>query len=352
MRRGIAGIAIALLAMACTRAGDPGPPGSGSIASPPTPAAPTAPSATVAVVVPVPASPEPAPDDPSLRHAVELRRSLGLRSDLAWVEAVAADPRATTTYLEIPLLPAEEADVRTRYADADTDAAAVNEYAAGHADEFGGVYIDMESGAGVVSLWTGHLEDHEAAIRARLAPGARVAFRQVEYSERHLRALQDQVTADRAWMAWIPAVMLSSYVDTIRNVTVMSVSSANPRAVVLIESHYGFGNALEVTSDGTGAALVPWGTVAGRVRTRGGDAPPMADYNLRWHGTGPGDCGGGDVGYGLAEGGTFTLPCQQGTWTIEVTVPSGDGWRSIGEGTVDVKANRTAKLDIVLTAAP
>ncbi len=313
MRSGITGIAIALLVMACTRAGDPGLPSPDSSGTPPPSAVLTELPANVPTEAPTPASAEPLPSDPLLRHAVEFRRSLGLRFDLAWVEAVAVDPRATATYLAIPMLPEEEADVTARYSDADTVAAVVNEYSATHADEFGGVYIDMESGAGVVSLWSGHLEVHEAAIRARLAPGARAAFRRVVYSERYLRSLQDQVVADRDWMASIPAVMQSAYVDTIRNVTILSVSSADPRAADLIEAHYGLGNAFEATSDETGADLIPWGTVVGRVRTPAGDAPGSADYNLRWHGTGPGDCGGGDVGYGLSEAGTFTLPCQQGT---------------------------------------
>jgi hypothetical protein len=351
MRRGFGSVAIAVLVIACTRAGDPGP-ASPQNASPLLSALPTELASEAQTALPTLTGAEPLPSDPNLRHDVEFRRSLGLRSDLAWVQAVALDPRTTATYLAIPVLPEEEADVRARYSDADTVAAVVSEYAAIHADEFGGVYIDMESGAGVVSLWTGHVAVHEAGIRARLTRGARVAFRQVVYSERYLRTLQDQVTADRDWMASIPAVMQSAYVDTIRNVTVLTVSSANPRAVELIEAHFDLGNAFEVKSDGTGAALIPWGAVVGQVRTPAGAAPVRADYNLRWHSAGPGDCGGGDVGYGFSSTGTFTLPCQQGTWTIEITVPSGDGWRAIGEGTVDVLANRTAVLDIVLTEAP
>ncbi|HEX7948740.1 MAG TPA: hypothetical protein VF494_00210 [Candidatus Limnocylindrales bacterium] len=53
-----------------------------------------------------------------------------------------------------------------------------------------------------------------------------------------------------------------------------------------------------------------------------------------------------------AEDGTFELPCQAGTWTIEVTVPGDDGWSPIGEGTVEVPANKTVRLDIVLTVEP
>jgi len=157
------------------------------------------------------------------------------------------------------------------------------------------------------------------------------------------------VVADRDWMISIPAVFQSAGVDIVRNVTLVSVSSANPAAVDLIEAHNGFGAALDVESDGTGAALLPWGTIAGRVRTPSGGLPPSADYYLRWSGNGPGDCGVGDVGYGLSPEGAFTLPCQQGTWTIEVTVPGDDGWRPVGVGTVTVLAGRTSTLEITLS---
>ncbi|HEX5149605.1 MAG TPA: hypothetical protein VFW02_11020, partial [Candidatus Limnocylindrales bacterium] len=119
----------------------------------------------------------PLPSDPELRHTVELRRAMGLRSDLEWIAAVAADPRASTYALAIPLLPEEEADVTARTEEADAVAEVVTAYAASHPEEFGGIYIDHASRAGVVTLWTGHLAEHEAAIRAQLVPGQRVEFR-------------------------------------------------------------------------------------------------------------------------------------------------------------------------------
>ncbi len=344
MRTAFVSLGLAFILGACTRVGAPVP-------TPPESSA-DAPSSFVPAPSPTLAIEEPLPSDPAIRHAVELRRSLGLRSDVGYVQSVAADPRAQTAWLDIPLLPEEEAELAASEAEFETIASAVNEYAGSHRDEFGGVYIDRETNAGVVSLWTGHLDEHEAGIRARLAPGARAVFRKVTYSEEYLRSLQDRIVADRDWLASIPAVFETAGVDVIRNVTVMSVSSINPAAVQLIEAHYGLGPALEATSDGTGAALIPWGTVEGRLRTPAGSTPDRADYFLRWHSDGPGDCGGGDVGYGVSDAGTFSIPCQQGTWTIDVTVPGGDGWRSIGQGTVDVLANRTSKLDIVLAGAP
>lgn len=247
----------------------------------------------------------------------------------------------------------EEADVTARSENADAVLAAVREYASGHGDEYGGMYIDHEPGASLVTLWTGHLADHEQAIRARVSPGARVTFRGVRYSERYLRNLQDQVEADLEWMADIPARWQSVSDDVIHNTVLLTISSANPSAVALIEDHFGLGEALTVVSDGTGVALVPWGEISGRVRTSTGGLPrPDAGYYLRWRSSDMRNCGVLDMGYGLAEDGTFALPCQAGVWTIEVTVPSGDGWRPIGEGTVDVPANDSVKLNIRLTEMP
>lgn len=344
MRSAMVGVGIALLLIACTSAGGPGtssPEWSAGSTATASPAAPTA-----------PASAEPLPVDPELRHTVELRRSIGLRADLAYISAVARDPRATSAYLEIPLLPEEEADVKARYADAYSVTDVVRAYLPAHQDEFAGMYIDLESGAGVVTLWTDNVRVHEAAIRAKLSSSSRVVFRKVEFSEGYLQTLQDQVVADLEWMTAIPAAMESAYVDTIRNVVVLSVSSAHPRAVELIEAHFDLGKELEVVSDGTGVVLIPWGEIVGRVRTSSGDLPDREDYYLRWRGSGARRCGVLDVGYGLAKDGSFTLPCQAGTWTIEVTVPDGEAWRAIGEGTVDVLANATVKLDVVLTDAP
>lgn len=339
MRRTLITVGVTLIVAACTRAA-----GTSDVPSEGGPS-------TAAVESAAP-TPEPLASDSELRHTVELRRAMGLRSDLEWIATVAADPRASTELLAIPLLPEEQADVIARTEEADAVAAIVNGYAASHADEFSGLYIDHESGAGVVTLWSDHLAVHEAAIRATLEPGWRIEFRAVRFSERYLRSLQDRISEDLDWLATIPARPRSVGVDLDRNRAFITVSSANPEAEALIEAHYDLGAALIVESDGTGVALVPWGDVAGRVRTRAGDVPPRADYSLSWHGSYGLECGGGDIGYGLAEDGTFELPCQAGTWTIEVTVPSGDGRRPIGERTVEVAAGETAELEIVLIEVP
>jgi hypothetical protein len=73
-------------------------------------------------------------------------------------------------------------------------------------------------------------------------------------------------------------------------------------------------------------------------------------YYRSWTSDGPGDCGGGDIGFGVAADGTFELPCQAGGHIIQVQigVPD-DGWKTLGEGHVVAVADSTVTLEIRLT---
>jgi hypothetical protein len=306
-----------------------------------------------------PATPFPSPSfevlpddlDPDLEQAVRLRRGYGMRSDLAYVRAVASDPRATNTEYGVPLYPEEFAETQARFDASQGLVPVLIGYTSRHADEFGGVYVDEGTRTGVVTLWTAHLAEHAAAIRALVGPDARVAFGQVKYAERDLRKLQDEITKDwrAAWLKAIPAEMQGVGVDIHASRVSVEVSSANPDAVAIIEAHFGLGDRIHVTSDGTGAALLPYGTVKGRV-------DPIAPFkpwtlSLRWTNHDPGDCGGGDMGFGVDDAGRFELPCRVGTRTIIVTGQGeGDEVVDLGQVTVEVKANETAHVTIHLRA--
>ena len=148
-----------------------------------------------------------------------------------------------------------------------------------------------------------------------------------------------------AWVADIPAAFESVGVDIKASQVYVRVSSANPDAVAIIESHYDLGDRLRVESDGTGRALIPYGTVTGRVT---GIADLDAwDLSLAWEGPNIGDCGGGDMGYGVNDRGRYELPCQVGTWTIKLmAIGAEDVLREVGRGTVKVVAGETVTLDI------
>jgi hypothetical protein len=300
------------------------------------------------------AEPRPSDLDPRILHAIEMRRSLGIRADIEYVVASMTDRRASVTILDFPTYPDEDAKLAADQADQDRAVTVIQEYGAGLPDEFGGLYIDRDEHPGVVTmLWTDHLADHARIVRERLDGGFVIA-RQVRYSQAHLQALVDAMSADMTWTSAIPAAFQGLGVDTIKNVIVLDVSSAEPTAVQQILDHYALGDRLAVSSDGTGAALIPAGTVDGLViGPDGRPADPRGGLDVRDEPGAPGSCGGGDMGFGVADDGTFKYPCQAGPRVIVIMKNVADGeWKVIGRAKVMVAAGGTTKVTIHLTEMP
>ena len=345
-RRGIAALALAagLVSAGCGSAPTP----SGGTPAP-------APSGVVGASADPGASlPGDLPDD--IVHAISQREVFGLRSDVEWVTRVAADPRARVELLDFPMLPEEEAEFQARQTSFDEVAKAVNEYAATHPDQFGGVWIDQERHT-VVAAWTGGAEIHRLAILASLGKAAPLEARTVRYAERQLNALQERFAADREWLGTIPAAMVWSSTDVMHNRVEFGISSANPQAAALILARYGVAaDMLAVQSDGTGIQLQPRGTVNGTVVLGDGSAPGDNGWNLSWtadRGQGGGDCGE-MVGYGVGPDGAFTIDCAPGGWTFRVQAQAGDGWVDVGTGHVVVESGKPSAVRIVVDpeAAP
>jgi hypothetical protein len=290
---------------------------------------------------------------PAELEAIRFRTESGLRADLDYVRVVAADPSASSREFSVPLMPAEIAELNARAANADAIRGAIQAYADLHPSDFGGMYIDQQNGGAVTTLWTAHLADHVAAVWRRIRPGSRVAFRLVAFNYRDLRALQDRIGGDWDWMRAFAIAPEGVGVDVIANDVEVDVSSANANAAALILAHYAVpAGMIAVVSDGTGAALLPWGTVRGRVLDSRGKPPGeavAAGLNLSWTSDGPGRCGIGDIGYGVGGSGGFELPCQVGGHTFEVQVPAVIGGpKTIASGRVVVLAGEIVELGIRL----
>ena len=280
------------------------------------------------------------------------RQAFGLRSDLAWVQEVAADPRARMETLDFPMLPEEDAEFGSRQHAYAAAVEVVQRYAASRVDAFGGVYIDQPNHV-VVSLWTDDPEDHLAEINKVGAVAKPIVAREVRWSEHELRSVQDQIDWD--WFAEVDAKGQGVGVDIIGNVVDIEISSANPDAPRRIVDHYAEAlgippEMLDVESDGTGAALLPYGTVRGIVTLADGSEP--GDNNLMVDGRndGPGSCGGGDIGYGVGDDGRFQIPCQVGDYTmvIEAPLPRDAGWVVVGRAHVTVRSGQAVRVRIRL----
>jgi len=308
--------------------------------------------ATAAAVTDQTSAPAVDPSGPlaaEIQHAIDQRHRFGLQADLAWVLAVAVDPRAKMELLDFPMLPEEVEAFVVQQADYDAVIGAVNRYAETVLDEFGGVYVDNEDRV-VVALWTARPEVHRIKVLEQLGRFGPLRVRQVHYAKRDLRALQDRIAADWDWIEALQARPQGVGVDIAGNIVDMEISSTNPAAAAAIAGHYGVpADMLRVTSDGTGVALMPTGTVRGTVITAEGNAPGPNGLMLDWHGDGPGDCGGGDIGYGVNVDGSFDLPCTRGGWTIIVQAGGAEaGWVEVGRAYVVVPPNGSVDLRIVL----
>jgi hypothetical protein len=298
-----------------------------------------------------------APPTEAELEAIRFRTDFGLRADLAYVRGVAANPSASSHDFGVPLLPAEWAELNARQANAEAVRAVVDAEAALEPDDFCGRYLDNEHGGAFTSMWRANLEAHRLAILSKVGPTARVAFRDCTFSEAELDAAMDQLSrADQTWMAAIPARATSSSVDTIGNRIEIDISSAAPDARRRVLRHYLEllnlpAGMLYVVSDGTGAVLVPWGTVSASVVGPDGQPARKSDLSFDWISTNVGlECGGGDIGYGVSWDGRPTLiPCQAGTWTILV-VASGQG--TVGSAKVTVVAGKTVPVTIHVSAVP
>lgn len=283
------------------------------------------------------------PDIPhELAHAMDFRRELGLRSDRAWVEQVALDPLARIDVLDIPLMPFEEAELNARAVDVEEIAPIVSEYGAAHPPEYGGVYIDQPGGGIVTALFTANLPAHEAALRARVRPGAPLAVRQIRFPEAALVDLQERIARNSAWFATIPAVLSHTGLDTIDNVVLVGVSSAHPQADEIIVAHFGAAGMLRVTSDGTGVRLKPPGELVGRVIDRDGRpivGAPVAETPLFDAGPRAG------VGHLTSPDGTFNLGrLPPGRWRVSVMQEG----VVLGSAEVDVPPGGRGVVEIVL----
>jgi hypothetical protein len=283
-----------------------------------------------------PAMPELPPEvDETTRTAIRMRIDYGLRHDLFWVEHVAAQPNITMAW-GFPMLPSEETILFSRNPGTEIVQAAIARY--GHGDEFGGLWIDQAIGGVIVLAWKGDVARHEAGMRAELPACHPLVFRKVRFSLAELEPWRDRVQADMDWLADIPAAFQGLGVDEKANAVVLQISSARPDAERLILAHYGAPDGvIRVESDGTGAVLLPWGTVVGRVHTFEGEAP-VGELMVAYGANGvPGSCATEPFGVWVDADGRFEMPCQVGRRSVEIRVRTLESdWELLTSVEVDV----------------
>lgn len=202
--------------------------------------------------------------------------------------------------------------------DLETGAAIVADYGALHPDAYAGVFVD---GDVLTVLIVGDVVPHEAALRARLPAGTKVAFRPARWTEAELNRLQAAISSDIAWFPANGAAFVSSGVFTMDNIVVVEISSADPAAPAKVMDHFGGQGKMRVDSDGTGVLLKPQGHLSGRVVDKAGKPVEGADIEYS-----PLFDAGAIAGVGHVTGpdGRFDIgQVPAGRWRVEVWANGG-----------------------------
>lgn len=112
--------------------------------------------------------------------------------------------------------------------------AALQAYGAAHPDEFGGLFVDDQARASFVLLFTGHLDEHAAAL-AEIWP--RVTVREVEFSEAALMAVLEGL--DLTGMTRDGVEPISAGLDTMNNRVTLELKADDPTLGPSLERQYG-----------------------------------------------------------------------------------------------------------------
>jgi hypothetical protein len=322
---------IGLLGGCASAPGSSSPPATTGSSAPGTPAPSAASSSPSPSAEPV--------SEVDIARAVEFRTRFGIRADEAWTRSVAVDPAHVVAY-GVPLLPAEEAELNARPRTFEDLAVVLQDYAASHPGEFGGMYVEPPGSQQFVVLFTGHLDDHTAALSKLVSPASTIQLRLTPTAERDLDALMERISGDAGALRAAGIFVVETSRDDVGRVVEVGLSTERPDAPGLLVGRYGPTVVARII-DPTGAYLKTPGSVVGRVvdgSGRGvaamiGIAPLFAEVPLD------------AIGRETTPAGTFRIDRMlPGRWRITADAP---GFAQ-GAVEVDVPPGGTATADLVL----
>jgi hypothetical protein len=179
-----------------------------------------------------------------------------------------------------------------------------------------------------------------------------VAFGSARWTFDELTDWADRIGAEYEWFLEIPAAMRMVGVDVVANRVELEISSAEQDAAAAVLAHFHPPEGLlRITSDGTGAALLPEGDVAGRVLAADGTTPKL-DLQLGFAALDntPGWCLE-QVGYGIAENGLIIYRCKTGRRVVTVNARNDRfEYEIVAAAWIDVPADGEVAVELKLPA--
>lgn len=223
-------------------------------------------------VVPSASSPLPSLTAAEIAEAQRFRSDFGLRSDEAWIRLVASDPASAGGEAQwgVPLTPDEVRELEGRIRTTEAIKSVVVPYGEQHPEDWAGAWTDHDAGGRFIAQFSDDIEQHRRHLYGLVSPDANFEVRLVARSLDDLRAMARVLDdpAQRQWFEGIPAALKGYGPLIAANRLGVTLSTVHPDAQALVAEHFGWGDAVQVEADGTGALLLESGSLAIVVRDR------------------------------------------------------------------------------------
>jgi hypothetical protein len=168
---------------------------------------------------------------------VRYREAYGLRSDRAWVLALASNPAALSALNEIgvPLLPREIDSVVSQNRKVQNIVPALETYGKARTGEYAGAFLD---GPVAVIQFSDRVSEHRVAIGKLFGGNARIEVRQAPFSLSELEEFARTVEANQGWFTTIGADLYSASVSVLDNKVMVNYIAPDESVEPRILDHF------------------------------------------------------------------------------------------------------------------
>jgi len=283
-----------------------------------------------------------------MAEAMRLRRLLGLQADEDYVRRLAADPDAIRRggiLYGFPVTEAEYDLLKARAEDSQAVAKVARSYGTKHPESWAGQYIETETGV-VVSLFTGGLGAHRAALAKMLSLDALFDVRPATWTLAELKALDKAVLREQDWFEAIGSTFMGTGVSPDTNRVDVWVGSDDPTIADQIIAHFGAVGKMTVT-----VFAGPWkgGVGALRVLVRDPAGRPIENLDCRLEPDDPAAFNNEGYSQSTQETGVCWFPAVGATGvTVVLTGIVDDEVLEFGRAGTMVVADETSVLTITV----
>ena len=284
-----------------------------------------------------------------LRRSILFRGAFGLRSDVSWIMAVAADAASErgATDFGVPLLPEEIKDLLRRTHATPEIVDVILDYSRTIPDDWIGLKTDPKPGGQVVVAVSRDDDWHQGVLTRLLPEGSRFDVRLVEQSAVELAQFAVRVRADRAWFESIGTRLLGVEIKPIDGVAEIMFAGLDATRSSDIVAHFG-GYPWIRTS---WASIPQWTGSRGDLVIEAADhqGQPVKGLECAYWAIDPAARYGSSIGFNTTDEGLCRIEdLPVSSYDLELWFGGEGEWTTVGTARVELRANRSTKVRIIV----